>query len=111
MSLWLTIECDEQNVFACVVPTSPVHYPGKSSVSKVFSALFLTLAYGYEVMSQLVRACMPCYCKPCGTALSYPTAPFAPCTPYHTSKTKSRKHVCVFSKYTDHDFERAKLKD
>ena len=46
--------------FAFVAPTSPVHYAGNSSVSKVFNTLILSLVHEYEFMSQLVRACMPC---------------------------------------------------
>ena len=38
----------------------------KPSVSKVFSALILALAYGYG------------YCGHCGPALSNPTAPYTP---------------------------------
>ena len=45
------------------------------------SALILALAYEYEVMSQLMRVCMPCYCRHCGPALSYPTTTFASRTP------------------------------
>ena len=44
---------------------------------QVFSPLILALAYRYEVMWQLLRACMRCYCIYCGTALSHATAPSA----------------------------------
>ena len=85
---WLTIQCDENRFLPSPLdppalrPLPPVHYPGKSSMNKVFSALILALAYGYEVMlPQLLKVCMPCYCRQCDPALSYPTNPSAPCTP------------------------------
>ena len=65
----LIMQCDENRFLPSLPdppasrPLPPVHYPGKPSLSKVFSALILALAYGYEVMSQLTRVCMPCYCR------------------------------------------------
>ena len=51
-------------------PLPPMHYRGKYSVNKVFNALILALVYGYDVMSQLLRACMPYYCRHCGLAVT-----------------------------------------
>ena len=62
-------------------PLPIVNYHRKSSVSKVFNTLVMALVYGNEVMSKLIRACMSYYRRHCGPALSYPTAPSAPCTP------------------------------
>ena len=54
---WLTVQCDENRFLPSPLdppasrPLPAVHYPGKPSVRKVFSALVLALGYGYEVMS------------------------------------------------------------
>ena len=56
--------------------------------TKCLRVLILALAYGYKVMLQLLRACMPCYCRHSG--------PFVP----------SYRSICtlhsISSQYTQH---------
>ena len=66
-------------------------------MSKVFSAFNLALAYGYDVMSQLLRACMPCYCRHCGSGLSNLTTTSSPSISSRNTQHTSRIHTSVLS--------------